>query len=407
MVVESDVVPTIAGVLFLIIPAMLLGKVCSRFRIPEVIGFVVAGVILGPSAVGGLIPVFGRPIVDLDEIMLALWQISGIIILFAAGLHFTFHDLVKAGPKAAITGLCGVIVPLGAMYSAMVWMGLDWTAAILIGATFGATSIAISVIILEELGKEKTAEGNVLVNAAVLDDVIGLAMLSAIISLATLGVVPTIEDVAVTTATQIAFWFLMLLGAVYILPKIVYRLSLAHSATAEARGTRQGIALGSAFGLAAMSAGIGLNPIVGAFAAGMGLAGSRMVLEIRELADRLKVIMAPLFFAIVGAHVDITQVSSIDWILFGVMLCIAVFSKVLGCGVPAALMLRSRKRGFRIGYGMVARGEVAVIVAGIGLGFGIFAEGIYATVIIVILATMLITPVLVKWSFRERRIKDA
>jgi Kef-type K+ transport system membrane component KefB len=101
MVSEFDVIPTIIGVLFLVLPALLLGRLCSHFKIPEIIGFVIAGIILGPTALGGLIPIFDRPIVELNDMMLGLWQISGIIILFSAGLHFTFHDLIKAGPKAA------------------------------------------------------------------------------------------------------------------------------------------------------------------------------------------------------------------------------------------------------------------------------------------------------------------
>ncbi len=102
MVSEFDVVPTIIGVLFLVLPALLLGRLCSHFKISEVIGFVIAGMVLGPTALGGIIPIFDRPIVELNEVMIALWQISGIIILFSAGLHFTFHDLIKAGSKAAL-----------------------------------------------------------------------------------------------------------------------------------------------------------------------------------------------------------------------------------------------------------------------------------------------------------------
>ena len=186
---------------------------------------------MGPTALGGLIPIFDRPIVELNEVMLALWQISGIIILFSAGLHFTFHDLIKAGPKSAIIGVFGVIVPLATGYFIILWMGFDWTVAVLIGATLSATSIAVSVVILEELGKEKTKEGNILVNAAVLDDVLGLAVLSAIISLVALNTIPTIESVVFITATEIGFWVLILLGAVYVLPKIVHVVSRTHPST--------------------------------------------------------------------------------------------------------------------------------------------------------------------------------
>ncbi len=131
----------------------------------------------------------------------------------------------------------------------------------------------------------------------------------------------------------------------------------------------------------------------------MGLAGSKLSTQIREFVGRLKIIVAPLFFAVIGAHVDVTQISSINWMLFGVLLAVAVGSKILGCGVPASILLRSRKGGFRIGYGMVARGEVAFIVAGIGLAMSVVSEELYATMIFVILATIFIAPILLKRSF--------
>ena len=401
MVSEFDVVPTIIGVLFLVLPALALGKLCSHFKISEVIGFVIAGIVLGPTALGGLIPIFDRPIVEINDVMLALWQISGIIILFSAGLHFTFHDMIKAGPKAAIIGIFGVLVPLASGYFVMLWMGFDWTVAVLVGATLSATSIAISVVVLEEIGKGKSKEGNILVNAAVLDDVLGLAILSAVISLVVLKTLPTIESVVITTFTEIGFWILILLGAVFLLPKIVNVVAKTHPSTLEARGIRQGVALGSAFGLGAIAASVGLNPIVGAFAAGMGLAGSKLAIQVREFVGRLKVIVAPLFFALIGAHVDITQISSINWILFGVILVVAVFSKIIGCGVPATLLLKNAKSGFQIGYGMIARGEVAFIVAGIGLAFEVFSDEIYSTIVFVILATIFISPILLRNSFKS------
>jgi Kef-type K+ transport system membrane component KefB len=401
MVTEFDIIPTIIGVLFLVFPALLLGRLCLHFKIPEIIGFVVAGMILGPAALGGLIPLFDQPLVELNDMMLGLWQISGIIILFSAGLHFTFHDLIRAGPKAAVVGIFGVMIPLVSGYFITLLMGFDWTVSIIIGATLSATSIIVSVTILEGIGKEKSTEGNILVNAAVLDDVLGLAILSTVISLITLHTIPTVDSVIITTATQIVFWISLLLGAVYLLPKIVHAVASMSTSTLNSRGIQQGVALGSAFGLAAIASSVGLNPIVGAFAAGMGLAGSKLAVHVREFIGRLKVIVAPLFFVIIGAHVDITQISSINWILFVVLLGVAVFSKVLGCGIPASIMLKSKKSGFRIGFGMIARGEVAFIVAGIGLAYGILSEEFYSTLIFVILATILIAPILLKQSFQK------
>jgi Kef-type K+ transport system membrane component KefB len=396
-----DLIPTIIGLLFIVIPSMLLGRLCARVGLSEIIGFVVGGVLLGPFALGGFIPLFDKPIIQLDDLTLLLWQMAGVVILFSAGLHFTFKDLLKAGYSAAIIGTLGLIMPLVLGYVISMAFGFDWTISILIGATLSATSIVISVTLLEELGKEKTQEGNILVNAAVLDDVLGLAVLSAVVSIITLNSLPSIESVLITTGESLVFWLLLLLGAVFVLPKIVHGIALAQPTSLELRGIKQATALGSAFGFAAIASTVGLNPIVGAFAAGMGLAGSKLVGQIKEFIGELKVVVAPLFFAIIGAHVDLRLISEVNVIFVLSILTVAVLSKVLGCGVPAALLLKSRSKGLRIGFGMIARGEVAFITAGIGIASGILPESIYTTLILVILATIVITPILLKNSFKS------
>ncbi|HUU48344.1 MAG TPA: cation:proton antiporter [Nitrosopumilaceae archaeon] len=396
-----DLIPTIIGLLFIVIPSMLLGRLCARVGLSEIIGFVIGGVLLGPFALGGIIPLFDRPIIQLDDLTLLLWQMSGVVILFSAGLHFTFKDLLKAGYSAAIIGTLGLIMPLVLGYVISLAFGFNWTVSILIGATLSATSIVISVTLLEELGKEKTQEGNILVNAAVLDDVLGLAVLSAVVSIITLNSLPSIESVLITTGESLVFWLLLLLGAVFVLPKIVHGIALAQPTSLEMRGIKQATALGSAFGFAALASAVGLNPIVGAFAAGMGLAGSKLVGQIREFIGELKVVVAPLFFAIIGAHVDLRLISEVNVIFVLSILAVAVLSKVLGCGIPAALLLKSRSKGFRIGFGMIARGEVAFITAGIGIASGILPESIYTTLVLVILATIVITPILLKNSFKS------
>ena len=398
---EIDVVSAIIGILFIVIPSMLLGRLCSHFGLSEIIGFVIGGVLLGPFAIGGLVPFFEKPIVQLDDLTLMLWQISGVVILFSAGLHFTFQDLRNASYRAGIVGVLGVIMPLVLGYVISLEFGFDWTVSVLIGATLSATSIAISVALLEELGKEKTQEGNILVNAAVIDDVLGLAVISAVVSIIAINSIPSLESILITTGESLGFWFLLLLGAVFILPKIVHGVALAKPTSLERRGTKQATALGSAFGFAAIASYVGLNPIVGAFAAGMGLAGSRLAGQVREFVGELKVILAPLFFAIIGAHVDLQQVSDVNVIFVLIILLLAILSKVLGCGIPAAVLLKNRSKGFRIGYGMVARGEVAFITAGIGLASGILPDSIYTTLVLVILATIVITPILLKNSYKS------
>ena len=271
----------------------------------------------------------------------------------------------------------------------------------LIGATLSATSIVISVTLLEEIGKEKTQEGNILVNAAVMDDVLGLALLSAVVSIITLNTIPSIESILITAGESFIFWFMLLLGAVFILPKIIHGIALAKPTSLELRGIKQSAAIGSAFGFAALASTIGLNPILGAFAAGMGLAGSKLAGQVREFAGELKIVVAPLFFAIIGAHVDLRQISEINVVFLLVILTVAILSKVLGCGIPAAILLRNKTKGFRIGYGMIARGEVAFITAGIGVASGILPDFIYTSLILVILTTVVITPILLKNSYKS------
>ena len=401
MISEIDIIPSITGILFIVIPSMLLGRLCSRIGLSEIIGFVMGGVFLGPFALGGIIPLFDKPIVQLDDLTIMLWQMSGIVILFSAGLHFTFKDLLSAGYKAAIIGILGLAMPLILGYAVSLAFGFDWIISVIIGATLSATSIVISVTLLEEIGKEKTQEGNILVNAAVLDDVLGLAVLSAVVSIITVNTIPNIDTILITTGESLGFWLLLILGAVFVLPKIIHGVALAKPTSLEMRGIKQATALGSAFGFAAIASAVGLNPIVGAFAAGMGLAGSKLAGQVREFVGELKIVLAPLFFAIIGAHVDLRQISEINLVFILLILAVAIFSKVFGCGIPAAILLKSKKKGFRIGYGMIARGEVAFITAGIGLASGMLTDSVYTTLVLTVLVTIVITPILLKNSFKS------
>jgi Kef-type K+ transport system membrane component KefB len=400
MVTEFDAIPTLVGILILVIPSMLLGRVCKHFGISEIIGFVIGGIILGPFALGGLISFFGKPLIELNELMLTLWQIAGIVILFSAGLHFTFSSLRHSGIQTVIIGTAGVIVPLLLGYGITVLLGIDWMIAMIVGATLSATSIAAAVTILEELRKEKTKEGNILVNAAVLDDVLGLAILSSMISIVIAHSIPTFEIVLFEISKSLILWIVLLLSSVFLLPKIVHAVAVTRSTSLESRGIKQATALGSAFGIAAIAAAVGLNPIVGAFAAGMGLAGSKLVNQVKEFVGRLQIIFAPFFFAIIGAHVDISNIWNIDLILFFIILIIAIASKIIGSGIPAIILLKNKNKGLRIGYGMIIRGEIAFITAGIGLSYGILSESIFSTLIFVILGSIFIGPILLRNSFK-------
>ena len=183
MNIEQELIQAVIAVLLLVGVGRILGMLCSRFGFPEIIGYVVTGIILGPYAIGGQMILFDEPLIKLEGLLTTFSQMAAIIILFSAGLHFTFKDLKKVGLRAGIISGVEFLLSVSVAYYVCILFGLDWTVAAIIATTFGATSIAISTTILEELGKSKNKEAKLMVNIAILDDVLGLAVLSTVIAL--------------------------------------------------------------------------------------------------------------------------------------------------------------------------------------------------------------------------------
>jgi Kef-type K+ transport system membrane component KefB len=185
----------------------------------------------------------------------------------------------------------------------------------------------------------------------------------------------------------------MLLAAVYIFPRIINLTELWKS-----EGIVESLATAFAFGLASLSAFVGLSPVVGAFAAGMAMASSNAILQIKSYIEKLKLIFGPLFFAVIGTYFDLSQVLNVNVLLVLIVVLVAVISKVAGCGLPAAYFLRNRRSGLSVGIGMISRGEVGFIIAGLGLTGGILASQTYNALLIVILVTTIISPIMLRRS---------
>ena len=398
MYLETEVIRTVISVIILVSVGRLLGMVCSRFRMPKIIGYVIAGIILGPYALGGQIILYEHPLIELNVLLEAFSQIAAIIILFSAGLHFTTKDLRKVGLKAAVVSGVEFLLSVSVAYYVSVFFGLDWITASIIAATFGATSVAISVTVLEDLGKEKTEESKLLVNTAVLDDILGLALLSAVTTMVLTHSSLNITDIVLPTVEALVFWMLLVITAVFFLPKILHIGKIRGS-----EATTDVTVIGSAFGFSTIAALLGLNPIVGSFAAGMGLAGSHINKHVLEYIKSLKFVAAPLFFTIIGAQIDLNQIWNINGLLFIALLACAVTTKIIGAGVPSSFLLKSKSKGFKVGFGMVGRSEVAFITAGVGLSSGIIDNGIYSTLAFIILITAFISPLLLRQSYSKAK----
>jgi Kef-type K+ transport system membrane component KefB len=393
MLSEEAILRTVVSITFLVFMAKVFAAIGSKYRIPEVVMEVLAGVIFGPFALGGLIIFFNEPLVQINEITNAFTLIGSIVVLFAAGLEFTFADFIGAGLPCFSVGSMGVLVPLLMVVGVFSLLDRPFGSSLLVGAAMAATSIAITIRTLEEMNQLHSEEARIIVNAAIIDDVLALATLAVVTSVIGGGTF-TFVDVVWKTISSLGLWLVMLISAVYVLPIFVDRPKLFKS-----HGTVEAASVTVCFGLAFLSAMMGLSPIVGAFAAGMAMAGSKSILRVREHAEKFKMIFGPLFFAITGSYLNLMDVLKIDFIIFIVLFLVALVSKVIGCGLPAAKFLKDLDRGLRVGIGMTSRGEVGFIIAGLALSSGYIQSDTYAALMLIFMLTTVLTPFLLQIAF--------
>jgi len=370
---------------------------------PEVLGELFAGIVLGPFALGSL-QIWGEPLVAFNEHVLAFAEIGAILILFVAGLEVGFAQFRALGSQSLVIGACGVLVPflLGVYVVLVVPLPpTDLPAALIVGAALTATSIAITMRTLEELGVLDSIEGRLMINAAVIDDVLGLIVLSIVISIITTGVTPSPAEATWVVLRTLGLWLGLLLSVVYVGSRL-----LTLSKKWVARGTIEMAATALCFGSAALSAAIGLHPIVGAFSAGMAIAESKVLAQVREYIGKVSLVFSPIFFGVIGARLNLWALTPMSIYGMLLILAIAIISKVVGCGIPAALATRSSRIGARVGVGMISRGEVGLIVGGIGLAAGAINQDVYAQIVAMAVITTIVTPILLRRSFGRRATSD-
>ena len=403
MATEAHFIQTIIAVGILLFAAKLMAELFMRIHLPIVLGELLAGMIIGPFALGAFLVYNGESILKLDAELRILGEIGAIVILFMAGLEMTPKEFLRGGKASLTVGTMGVVVPFFAGLVAFQMFGFDVLQSMLIATALTATSIAISVQVLSEFGKIKSKEARLIIGAAIVDDILAIAVLSVVTSLvgSDSGIVDIdIFEIIITIFQVLAFFAIMLLASVFLIPRLVTpRLW-------KAKGSVEGIATASFFGAAALAGSIGLSPIVGAFAVGMALSTTKVFEKVEHFIEKIGLIFAPLFFAIIGAQVDLRDVNLEILMLSGVIIVIAVVTKLFGCGIPAWLFLKDRSKGMKVGIGMISRGEVGLIVAGVGVSSGILTSSVYSTIIIMVIATTIITPVWLKIEYRKDQLRD-
>ena len=398
MAVESAVfLHVMISLGILLFAAKLMAELFHRLKLPIVLGELLAGIIVGPFALGALPLINGEPLVVLDETVRHVGEIAAVVILFIAGLEITPREFLRGGAAAFTVGSLGVIVPFFVGYYAFAAFGIEALQSILIATALTATSIAISIQVFTELGKMQSKEARLVLGAAIVDDILAIAALSVVVTMVQTGnTEPAILDITLLIMQVLGTFAAILVVSVLVIPRVLHTERLWKS-----KGSLEGIVTAAFFAAAGIAAFLGLSPIVGAFAIGMAVASTRIIKQVHEYVDKLQIIFAPLFFAIIGAQVDLRGVNLDVLFISGILIAIAVVTKLIGTGLPSIIFLKERAKAMRVGIGMVSRGEVGLIVAGVGVSSGALSNDIYTAVIIMVAATTIITPIWLKLIIQE------
>ena len=371
------------------------GLVTRKFQMPQVVGALLAGLILGPAMFD---------ILKETDFIKQMAELGVIALMFGAGLETDISEMKKTGKASAIIALLGVIIPLGvAALLSTKEMHVPETSVLLqnifIGVILTATSVSISVETLKELGKLSTPVGNAILGAALIDDVLGIIALTIITSLADTSV--NVGIVLLKIILFFAFSGVIGLGFYkffkkwtmrddadrrrYVITAFVFCLLLAYIAE-------------EVFGVA---------DITGAFLAGLIISNTVKRDYISHRLETMSyLLLSPIFFASIGLVVEINNMSTALVIFSVMLLLVAIVSKVIGCGLGAKLCGYTNKECLQIGTGMISRGEVALIVASKGANLGLLSTTLFGPIVIMVVATTILTPVLLKIVFKASENKQ-
>lgn len=385
-----DLALVLGNLVLIVVAARLGAEVAERLRIPAVLGEIIAGAVIGPSALGWVDPLRFTSIADM---ILLLGEIGVILLLMQVGLEMDLGELGKVGRTAITVGVIGVVVPIGVGVAVAGAFGESGKIALFLGAALTATSVGITARVLGDLRALSTTEARVVLGAAVADDVLGLVILTVVVKVVTEG---AIGPGVVLETVGLALGFLLVTGAlaIFVIPKFLDRLH----ALSRSSNTVVVAAFALTVALSLLAGEAKLAFIIGAFVAGLGISRSSQHERIAEGLHPLGHVFVPIFFASIGINADIAAMLKPHVLVFaGCLSVVAIAGKLVSAlGVP-----RTRADRLLIGIGMVPRGEVGLIFASIGLTRGILDEDLYGTLLLVVLLTTVITPPLLTMRIRS------
>ncbi|MBQ1838735.1 MAG: cation:proton antiporter [Ruminococcus sp.] len=371
--------------------AKLFGLVARKLKAPQVVGEIVAGLLIGPSLLGW---------VQLNDFLSVCAQIGVVMLMFSAGLGTNLRDLLKTGPKALAIACAGVLVPLAGgtllylcFYGFAPWGSEKFLTAVFIGVIMTATSVSITVETLKELGKLKSELGTAILSAAIIDDVIGILVLTFVIGFKN----PESNPLQVAFSTVVFFALAIVVG--FVIYKVFKFVDKRYPRTHRIPI----FALLLCFGFSYLAEKVfGIADITGAYVAGIILCNLRDSEYIEQKLDINEyMIFAPIFFASIGLKTNVQGIN-LDIILFSLaFVAVALVTKIIGCGAMSRLCGFKGSDTLKIGVGMMTRGEVALIVAQRGLSEGLISSVYFTSVILLIIVSSIATPIILKLLFNR------
>ena len=389
----------------ILLSTKVLGLLTRKFSMPQVVGALLAGVILGPGILGIITP---------TDFISDTAEVGVIVLMFCAGMETDVQELKKSGKSALIIALIGVLVPLVGGYAVAAFFNrpgmLESDAScslflqnVFIGVILTATSVSITVETLKELGKLKTRSGNAILGAAVIDDILGAAIIDDVLGIIALTLITSMADESVKISIvllKIIGFFIFVAVAGFIFYKFFSKWSAG-----EGTGLQRHVIVSFVFCLFMSYAAeqfFGVADITGAYFAGLIISMTQREPYIASRFDVLSyTYLSPIFFASIGLKVSLPEMNGTIVAFAVVLTIVAILTKVVGCGLGAKLCHYKNYQAIRIGVGMISRGEVALIVASKGESLGMMSTVVMGPVVIVVILTTIIAPILLKPVFKR------
>lgn len=374
----------------------LFGIASAKVHLPQVVGALVAGVILGPSVLGVLTE---------SDFLLKTSEIGVIMLMFTAGIDTDISELKKTGGAALLIATLGVFVPIlfcGGVYFIFFGKGFNFhsfLSAAFVGVVFAATSVSITVETLTEMGKIKSNVGATLLSAAIIDDIIGIIVLSVLTGVSD----KTVNPITVTLKILLFFVFTAVVG--FLVYHLFEKIAVHHAHNRRIAVWALAFCLIMSYCAERF---FGVADITGAYFAGVilcNLTNMRQYVA-KKMTVASYLFFSPIFFAGIGLRTEFSGITPKIVLFAGVLFLAAVVSKIIGCGFAARAFKMSKRDSLRVGVGMVARGEVALMVAQKGITSGNINPEILPAIVLCVILAALITPVLLKLSYREKAIQN-